>query len=105
MTRPRHESLTGAAGEGDLRDIKIAARIDPDAVRGEEVAGVAWIRAAAPTRVQFAGTIEDADATARVTRLRIASTRPASGTKAELGDIEKAGAIDGDLARSGDVSP
>src|SRR5262249_43493155 len=88
VTGGRHHPGAAAAGHRHLGHVDVAARIDPDAVRREEVAGRGRVVAAAPAGVELAGPVEDADAAARVAGLRRAGAGPAPRAEAQLGDVE-----------------
>src|SRR5262245_14290434 len=100
----RNQSFTPAAGPDYFGHVDVAVGIDPDPVRGEEIAGAAGIVTTAPARVQLAVTIEDAQAPARCAGGCVCS-RPHAGAETKLGHIDRSLRIDEDLAGAGHVGP
>src|SRR5262249_21946534 len=106
VTGGRHHPGAAAAGHRHLGHVDVAARIDPDAVRREEVAGGGRVVAAAPAGVELAGPVEDTDAAARVAGLRRARAGPAPRAETQLGDVEPpARPVDEHLTGTGDIGP
>src|SRR5256885_190749 len=105
MTRGRDHAHPAATRKSDFRDVDIAAAIDPDAVRREEIArGLRGI-AAAPARVQNAAAVEDADAASGSAGFGLSRARPATGAEAKFRHINPVVPGDEQLTGSGHIGP
>src|SRR5262249_42542144 len=102
----RHQSRASAGGEGDLGNVEIAVRIDPQPVRREEAARRTGIVGVPPASEQLAVAIEDTDTAAGSAGLRGPGAGPAASAATQLGDVDPAvPSIDEHLARPGQVGP
>src|SRR5262245_60586901 len=104
VTIGRNQSFTPAAGPDYFGHVDVAVGIDPDSVRGEEIAGGAGVVSAAPASLQLAVAIEDAQASARRAG-GCAGPRPHSCAAAGLGHVSGCRWIAGDVGSGGRVGP
>src|SRR6266571_2550442 len=105
MAIRRNQTRVAAARPYDFGHIDIAARIDPDAMRREEIARCARILAATPACAKFPLTVEDAHPSARRIGAGSAGSGPHSGTETQFGDQHVVIPIDKNLTRPSHVGP
>src|SRR5215831_5925226 len=96
---PRRVQVPAADRERHLTNVDIAARIDSDAVRRDELAGSVALDGIAETRQELTVAVQDADAVAEPRR--VVDTRDAG----QLADVHVAVRTDGHAVWSMDVVP
>lgn len=101
----RHQPAIPSRRQHHFRDVNVAAAIDPDAMRGEEVARRAGIPAASPARSEFPAWAENAHAPARSVGVGSGRPRPHSRAETQFRHVDIAPAVDENLTRPGDVGP
>src|SRR5262249_38837588 len=105
VTGTGHQPCFHARGQAHLCHVDVAARIDPDPVRGTEIAGGSGMVPASPACLKFATAVENTHPPSGCSQFWGTGTRPATGAEAQFGDMHQAGAINEDLARPGHIGP